>query len=228
MRCDRSDAPRIILELETTTAVPGELSITLPHWIFFKLRRAPDDTSKSCIFWWNTYLAFVNAEIVLLHMTEQGPERVHVDPQIVPVRSDADAVAVTRWEPYFEELPPCGEIKLAALLPMHYQQKLKAGETYQLLWPGGRLNMWDWGSKAEHIGRELKSWRTRESPQPRLIVPASEPITFTAIEESEPWPERPEATSDFQFQVANRDELRWRRERNPPPSPSPLGPSDLV
>ncbi|KAF2717116.1 hypothetical protein K431DRAFT_316050 [Polychaeton citri CBS 116435] len=131
-------------------------------------------------------------------------------------------------DPSLHELSPNCELKILERLPMHYQQKLKAGETYQLLWPGSELNIWGWGKKAEHVGKELRSWQTRKSEQSKLILPASQPITFTTKEELEPWPERPETTSEAQFQLANYDEWRWRLERNPPPSPPPLGPPDRV
>ncbi|KAF2724442.1 hypothetical protein K431DRAFT_333354 [Polychaeton citri CBS 116435] len=90
------------------------------------------------------------------------------------------------------------------------------------------MNRWDWGSMAKHARKELKRQGARGFQQPKPILPASKPIIFTAKGESEPWPERPETTSEAQFQSADRDELRWHLEGNPPPSPSPLAPSDRV
>lgn len=166
--------------------------------------------------------------MVLLHMTERGPVRVPIEPRTSPARDDEDTIpSFNGWTPYLEEIPASGALKLITELPMRYQTQLQAGETYQLLWPGGEVGMWDWGRRIEHVGKEIKSRRTR-SEQPKLIIPASEPITFKAKEEEEPWPDRPETIDEFDFNRVNDDEWRWRIDRDPPPSPPPMGEADRV
>jgi hypothetical protein len=226
IKSDRSDAPRISVELEAVTAIPGKVSLTLPANIIFKLRRAPDDGMRPCLILWSPYHTFADADIVLLHMTEHGADRVHIDPLVHERRDDADSITVTRWTSSLQELQPTGEPRKSKALPMRYQQKLKPGETYQLLWLGGEVDMWDWGDKTEHVGKKVLSRRMRGTDQPQLTLAASAPITFTATDESEPWPERPDTTSEAQFQIANIDEQQWRLRRTPRASRTPLDSSD--
>lgn len=135
------------------------------------------------------------------------------------------AVTVTGWNQELQELSVGSEIKMLYNLPVHYHRQLKARGAYQLLWPGSEIDMWEWGSLSENVSKQV-STRSHNSHQIRLNVPASEPITLTATEEIEPWPERPATHTDHESQAANRAELQWRREMSPPPSPPLLSPND--
>jgi hypothetical protein len=148
-------------------------------------------------------------------------------------RENEDTVFTTRDGPHIGELSPNSEFKRLKTLPGNYQQRLQAGETYQLRFRGREIYMWDWGTEEDDSGKELKSCRLRDPPQPPLVIPPSEPITFIAREELELWPERPKPrpstgplyNQDYWFLRVNEDELLWRMYRDRPPSP-PLGPLD--
>jgi hypothetical protein len=117
-------------------------------------------------------------------------------------------------------------------LTANYQRRLQSGEKYELFWRGAKVSMWDWGSMKDPVGKDLKSQRLRQAKLPKLILPANTGIAFTAKQESEPWPDRPEAETEADFQRANMKEDAWRREQDsqgsPPPSPSPRDPSQRV
>jgi hypothetical protein len=85
---------------------------------------------------------------------------------------------------------------------------------------------------SDHVGKELESQKLRESKLPQLVLPASRVVAFTAKQESEPWPDRPETKTEAEFQEVNMKEEDWRREedrrRDPPLSPSPREPSERV
>jgi len=224
----RPDAPQISLKLEDVSPVPGQLSLTTPYWITFKLARKRLDHINACIFRWTPRQAFLNSEMVLLRLTDQGSERVQLEPLANQDGTYKDRLEVTVPDESVQELRTSSEIKFTTTLPMHYQKYLKAGERYQLYWPGGEFDMWNWGVLRQYAGRSLASRQDSVPQLPKLIVPASEPIIFTAVEESEPWPERPPTPSEQDFQIANEDELRWRNTRNPPPLSPALSPADHV
>jgi hypothetical protein len=74
-------------------------------------------------------------------------------------------------------------------LTANYQKLLEPGEKYELLWPGAEVHMWDRGSMAEHVGKELRTsqHQSEGANLPLLVMPASSHVvTFTATQETEP------------------------------------------
>ena len=126
------------------------------------------------------------------------------------------------------ELRPGEARRFVQILPDNLHKALIPGERYRLIWPGEEIFMWDWGTKRDWVGKELKSQAARESKLPRLILPASAGVEFTVKEESEPWPGRAEYEAEFGFSAANSREADWLLEQNPPRSPSPISPSQRV
>lgn len=203
-----------------------KLSLTLPYRVSFRLYRIPDRSERPCIIRWNPYCAFVDAHMQLFHIRDSGPEQIEIDPVESSVRADQDAITVRAWPQELQELRPNGEIKFMHNLPMRYQQSLQVGETYQLRWGGRQVNAWEWGGVAENAGKELVRTELRIPLQAPLVIPPSDPITFEVIEESVPWPDRPQVRTPGEFSSANARELRWRMKNRP--SPPPLGEADQV
>jgi hypothetical protein len=206
--------------------------MTLPYYIDFTLRRPAGGNDKPFIFRWGPYRnAFVHAQLVLLHITEHGPERVEVEP-LEFASADENTILVNGWNQFLWNLPPGGETKMRDSLTANYQRRLKPGEKYALLWPGAEIGMWDWGSMSDHVGKELESQDTRKSKLLQLVLPASRAVLFTAKQESDPWPDRPETMTEAEFPSVNLKEADWRREedhqRNLPRSPPPMMPSERV
>jgi hypothetical protein len=136
------------------------------------------------------------------------------------------------------ELPPGGSVRLVAKLPESYYRALKAGETYTLLYPGGEVAIWEWGTIQENLGRELKARRLMSEEKkkllPSLVMPGGARISFTARAEEPRWPEREAYEAKNGFDAANVAEREWRLElgvktmRLREGDPEPLGREDRV
>jgi hypothetical protein len=126
-----------------------------------------------------------------------------------------------------------------ASLPAQYYQALHAGETYTVLYPGGEVQMWDWGTIEEHRGKEMKA-RHLMSPSegdanlPRLMIPGGARVSFTVRAEEASWPGRLEYEARHGFEATNLAEQQWRQEEAQKSMriiegwPAPFGPEDLV
>jgi hypothetical protein len=208
----------------------NSLSLTLPYRILFKLGRS-DENSKSIIFRHSQPTDFRRCRFVLLHETSSGLQKVDV-PEPQPGRTfeeDADTVKFNGYNHCIWELPPSGREQQLGELMGNYQKTLVAGEKYHFFWPGMEIDMWEWGTRGEWQGKELKSQATRDTKLPRLVLPASNVLSFTAKHEDEPWPERARfEEAGNSFESINVRELEWRRKKYPPPLPPPLGPEARV
>ncbi|KAF2743860.1 hypothetical protein M011DRAFT_528815 [Sporormia fimetaria CBS 119925] len=226
--------PKLVLEMKPSRTIDSTLSLTLPYSIDFTIHRADDNDKRPMVLSWIPFLeAFVDSQLILLHITEHGPEKVEVPPLPVVRVREQDRIEIHSHTPYLWELSPGDEARTRGSLTGNYQRLMEPGEKYELLWPGAEISMWDWGSKKEHFGQELRVKHLRDDPLPALfLLPGTTPISFTAKEEREPWPGRPQVNSDWDYQEANSKEADWRREqdrlRNPPPSPPPRQESERV
>ncbi|KUJ09453.1 uncharacterized protein LY89DRAFT_711234 [Mollisia scopiformis] len=207
----------------------SDLSITSPIRIDLTLHRDQNGIDQECVFVWNKFKAFARTQFILLQQKGDILEQVDVGQKNIDLLRDEDNIMqVNGWNNGLEQLRPGGSQCTVETLPDNYHKLLIPGERYRLIWPGEEISMWDWGSKLDHVGNELKSQMMRESKLPRLILPACAGVEFTAKEELEPWPDRAEYESKFGFVRANFKEAEWRLEQNPPPSPPPISPSERV
>ncbi|KAL6787118.1 hypothetical protein J3E68DRAFT_418779 [Trichoderma sp. SZMC 28012] len=69
--------------------------------------------------------------------------------------------------------------------------------------------MWDWGTKHEYVGQELRV----DAGQPPLRVPAGYRVSFTAAAEAVPWPGRAACEARDGFLLANVEERQWRAQQ---------------
>ena len=167
-------------------------------------------------------------QFLLLHQKGDVLEQVNVRQGEFEDRGEDDIMKVTGYNNGLEQLRPGSSQREVPTLPDSYHKALIPGERYRLIWPGEEILMLDWGTKRDRIGKELKSLAARESKLPRLILPTSAGVEFTAKEEPEPWPGRPECESKLGFSMANQREAEWRLEQNPPSSLPPISPSQRV
>ena len=107
-------------------------------------------------------------------------------------------------------------------MPASYHKSLKVNENYAILWPGGEIKWWDWGTVVDHEGTVIRAEETSHDSRPRIIVPASNLIKFTAVEELDIWPRRTEVEKKFPIQIVNILEKRWRQQRELARPKSPL------
>jgi len=192
------------------------------------LRREQDSFEQACVFVLFDYIAFKFTRFLLLHQKGDSFEQVNVGQGTFENRGGEDIMKVNGCNNGLEELRPGEARRFVQILPDNLHKALIPGERYRLIWQGEEIFMWDWGTKRDWVGKELKSQAARESKLPRLILPASAGVEFTVKEESEPWPGRAEYEAEFGFSAANSREADWLLEQNPPRSPSPISPSQRV
>ncbi|OPB40897.1 hypothetical protein A0O28_0009780 [Trichoderma guizhouense] len=213
MASNTTAIPQLALEVNASP----RLSLTLPYDIEFTLRRIDDDSDRPCIVRWSPGVeAFSAAGLELWRHTnhENGDSLVRVQVDYSDGAKLAEAtprLVVQGREPFLCELWPGGSgghVRFTAPLHERYHKGLIEGERYDLVWPGGEVAMWDWGTKREHVGRELRV----DAGQPPLHVPAGCRVSFTAAAEAVPWPGRAACEATDGFLLANVEERWWRNQ----------------
>jgi hypothetical protein len=226
------EAPRLSLEIQPYPGPGTALSITLPYRIPFTIHRSNAHTDP-LVLHWSPLSNFMRCQFVLLHESPLGLERVQF-PELSPGEAseeDGTTITCSSNNVYMWELPAAGKFSQFSELTENYQKTLTPGETYHLFWPGGVMDIWEWGAMAEWQDKGLKSHSLNEARLPRVILPASNVLTFVAKEEDVPWPERlalanhktPEGRK-LGMDYINWMEWEWRRKTFPP-SPPPVGPN---
>lgn len=190
-----------------------QLSLTLPYRIEFTLRRAKTDCSdRPCIIRWSpTIDGFSSAGLILLredNTATGGFEPCAVDQSGLSEPSDQDAIVVDHHgrDKFLWELAPGGEVRFAACLPARYYAAMVPDETYTLLYTGGEVALWDFGTIQEHHGQLMKA------RSPSLRIPGGARISFTARTEKTQWPGRAAYEAENGFDMANLAEQRWRQQ----------------
>jgi hypothetical protein len=203
------------------------------------LRRAADGHIRPCIFNWNPNTqGFLELGFILLHVTADSTKKVELDTTgLVTVPKQITPLVVGSGQQFFWELSPECEITFVATLPERYHKILVPGENYQLVWPGGDIDFWDWGTISDHANQELRPRSIDEVPQkPRLVLPGASSNSFQVEEELDPWPMRAAREARVGFMVANDEEQRWRarqekkrrEEQERPSSPLPIAASERM
>ena len=187
------------------------LSITPPYHIRLKITRQDDPRGQPAIFEWSPYTSgFTPSGFLLLHHTENGLEPVEVDHSgLVPTSKD-NPLKVDGKSKFLWEIRPGQSVELLVTLPEAYQKLLEPGQRYTLLWPGGRIAAWDWGTISEHIDHEL----TQKSRP--LLLPGGAHISFIARAQLKPWPPRAELEAQIELTLADLEEQRRRRSQTLP------------
>ncbi|KAB8225130.1 hypothetical protein BDV33DRAFT_198972 [Aspergillus novoparasiticus] len=161
-----SGTPVVSLELKA----PETLFLESPFGLEVVLRRIDNDPHP-CIFYWPPDIA---ACFVLFRYTFHGLERAEVAER----RSEApDVLYVSGWRQYLFELQPSGSSRYLESLHS-YRRALRPGERYELLWPGAKTCIWDWGDIQDHLDMELKR------REPCLFIVGGSHTSFT-VEEGE-------------------------------------------
>ncbi|KAB8265586.1 hypothetical protein BDV32DRAFT_144110 [Aspergillus pseudonomiae] len=176
----QSSTPAVSLELKA----PETLYLESPFGIEVVLRR--DDTDpRPCIFYWSPYAPAVPAaQFILFRHTSDGLERDEVGKGL---REAPDVLSIARLGQGLFELQPNGSSRYLLELGLQYRDALRAGERYELLWPGGESFLWDWGNIQGHLGIELRrrepcifiqgchiSFTVEEG---KRIIPSPEPLS---------------------------------------------------
>ena len=188
-----------------------DLSLTLPYVIQFVLRRQDAPTNKSVIFEWGPLIhGFTKSGFVLLRSTTTEFEAMRIDHSGLVDLSRHGPLVVNGYNQDLWELAPGASVAFQLELPERFQKLLNPGETYTLLWPGGPIATWEYGTVREHIGQELKH------KEHSLVLPGGPHVSFSAHTEPQPWPMRSGREARVGFYRANLEEQEWRRKRNQP------------
>ncbi|KAE8373295.1 hypothetical protein BDV26DRAFT_285238 [Aspergillus bertholletiae] len=135
--------------------------------------KAPYDDLRPFIFVWSPLNEGYGQDgfILLRHTSDGKLERVPVpDATLDPL----DMVHVE--DPFdLQELKPGGSITYCHSLPRRYREQLEPGETYELVWSGTKIPLWDWGVPSDYVGSRLAA----NPVQPDLIIPGGPSVTFT-------------------------------------------------
>lgn len=174
----RPNTPKLSLSLELqsldgpTIAKKGSNNV-----ITFIIYREPDDGHEEpcTIYWHGGIVAFSSQGFLLLrHMADGQLEKI-------------DGLAKTWWDNYlserrffkeeqdFYELKPGETIRRSDGIEDSWLVALIPGERYELLWPGGEIPWWGWGTKEENVGK-------LRDPPARAILLGSPRLSFDVVE----------------------------------------------
>ncbi|KGO39836.1 hypothetical protein PEX1_003390 [Penicillium expansum] len=196
-----TDTPHLSLTIRGDSSV-DLLADDLIYNVVFTITRAADDPhTRPCIIHWNPIEDGCNQSgMILLYHGEGSVEFREVDPEELPTKLLIPR-QVTASDPYFRELVPGSRVFCKVPLPAAYLKNCGSEAAYLLLWPGGQIPLWDWGTLAEHSEHKL--------------VPKSPPVIL-------PGP------SYESFATFNYESDPEYFEDPPPPSPRAISPSARV
>lgn len=175
--------------------------------VLFTIMRAADDPhTRPCIIHWNPVEdGCGQSGMKLLLHGEECLQLKELDPEKLPTKLLIPREVPTS-DPYFKELVPGSSVSWKAPLPAVHFDDSGLGVTYSILWPGGQIPIWDWGTLVEHSGRTLVP---KSTP---VVLPGPSYLTFeTRNHKSDPEESDPEY---FDYP--------------PPPSPRSISPSARV
>ncbi|KAF9888962.1 hypothetical protein FE257_008132 [Aspergillus nanangensis] len=144
-----------------------QLDIQSTPRLLCTIRRLPahtDSDNRPCLFKWSPVGdGFVPGGFVLLcHVQSPGgsitPQKADIapDPGYNPSLVQSSSVKISPWASRLWELKTGESVSFLTNLPEHWERQLRPGTTYELLWPGGTIGLWEWGTIKEHLGEVLR------------------------------------------------------------------------
>jgi len=173
---NRTEEPRLRLHLK------GEprLSLAQPYEYSVEVKLERDrqgDNDKPILFKWSSLQLFGPSGLILLHHTPNGLKPLDIDRSNLLKVADDRPPVIKEWNQNVQEFKPGDSQTFLYSLLGGYHTSLQPGERYTMLWPGDEFTEWDWGTKQEHMGRELTGPSTSGV---RLILPGGPHVSFTA------------------------------------------------
>ncbi|OQD84312.1 hypothetical protein PENANT_c013G06838 [Penicillium antarcticum] len=134
--------------------------------ILCTIRRLPThrgSDSRPCLFKWSPVGdGFVPNGFILLCHVRSAEERITLqrveiapDPAYNPALVQSSSVQISPWTSSLWELKTGDSVSFRTSLPDHWERQLRPGTTYELLWPGGTIGLWEWGTIQQHLEEEL-------------------------------------------------------------------------
>ncbi|KAF3920102.1 hypothetical protein AA313_de0201430 [Arthrobotrys entomopaga] len=222
---NKSDVPHLSLAMK---ADPW-LSTTLPYYIDVAIRREDSD-DRSCIFRWSPHIdGFSTPGFQILHHgTDGSTKKIEVDHSGLMEKDET--LLVNGRNQFLWELKPGAEINLKTTLPENYHRCLMPGNRYEVVWPGAKIALWDWGTIRDHLNKELKPRSLLPEGEPILTIPEGSQISLTVKKEAIRWPDREVSEKRNGFMMANLQEQQWRLQKQSlrGVSPPPIDPSERI
>lgn len=177
----RPNTPHVNMDL-----VPAPFTKDSSCFVLVTFTRAPDGHNEPCIFYWSPfYDAFGPSGFLLFQHTGNGLEQVILEGE---PQSKSETPSVMDWyDGTISEISSDGKVQMMATLPKRYRKELVEGVKYELVWPGSEIHLWDWGTRAENIGRPLAP------KSPAICLPAKR-VTLEVGQE----PEREASPAPFE------------------------------
>ncbi|KAH3209848.1 hypothetical protein KXV77_006634, partial [Aspergillus fumigatus] len=154
------------------------LDLAESYCINFTITRDEDDPQiQPCIIHWDPIEdAFGQPGIMLVRSNFDFTE------DLEPAQVNCDQLqakslhprVVSMSDPCFRQLDPGSSISYKVALPSVYFDSFLPGQCYKILWVGGQIFLWDWGTLAEHYGRTL-------GPNSTAVVLPGGPRHFLSI-----------------------------------------------
>lgn len=137
--------------------------------ILVKIHRIRDMHEYPCVFNWSSSndgcgpLGFL-----LFRHTENGLRKIDIDMDSNLFNPPQRPFVVNGCNGDTWEMAPESNVKFMATLSKRYRKELQMGVKYELVWPGGEVAIWDWGTMKQHMGQELGA------KSPRICLPAAQ------------------------------------------------------
>lgn len=142
--------------------MPLEASPNSQDGITLTIYREQDGHNEPCIFKWRPHEdAFISSGLILLHIhppsynTLSEQLKVYGDGQSL-FQEPGPFIVKQGTDAHVWEIVSGSHISIKVSLPKEYRECLVPGERYELLWTGGEIALWEWGTIKEYLGRELK------------------------------------------------------------------------
>lgn len=166
--------PRLTLSLTGWKKLSARIARWPINAVTYTIRRVEDSSDRPCLFKWSPSdlilrLCYANnGEMKETSVAEpQGPVPRHKPDFSGPFPVNSTDVI---------ELWPATETTLYGTLPDRYGPLLDVGGRYEILWAGGEITQWAWGTKQDYQGQGQIVPRG-----PKLALPAGPRFRFTAL-----------------------------------------------
>ncbi|KAL4746636.1 hypothetical protein BDW72DRAFT_210224 [Aspergillus terricola var. indicus] len=155
--------PRLTLSLTGWKKLSARIANWPTNALAFTIKYEDDGLNKPCLFKWSP------SDLILrLCPANDGKmkEAPVAEPQGSAPRHEPDSPG---------PFSPAAETTLYGTPPERYGPLLDVGRQYEVLWAGGEIAQWAWGTKREH-----QSQGQFMPPGPKITLPAGSRFRFTA------------------------------------------------
>ncbi|KAJ5477667.1 hypothetical protein N7530_003176 [Penicillium desertorum] len=173
------DTPRLRLSFEAEPQ--SHVYDTSYRMMFTITREVNDPETRPCIIHWDPVKDGLGQSGIILLCRESETDEwqpLQVDPQQLPAKP-LHPQEVSIEDPYFKQLDPGDSVSWSVDLPSVYFDALGTGYSYEILWGGGEIPLWDWGTLSERS----TSHRQLAPKSPAIVLPNGPHQPFEVIDD---------------------------------------------